>query len=144
LFNIEIYRKYVFIPISLFVAFQIFNLAELTKNHDPKNHFANVYNDWSICKENNEINRNIKKYLPNDIKIILNSRESVKTMFYNNDLDVYDRFLTPEEFEYIKRNNLKIAFFPQTIPGRPIPEYVANYPGSFKIPDQIQYKSPLK
>ena len=78
---------------------------------------------------NAEIYRNIKEYLPADVKIVMNvnSFEDTDVMFYHNDLTAYHWTLPEADFKEFEKKKLKIAVF-QNHGNYILPDYVINYP----------------
>jgi 4-amino-4-deoxy-L-arabinose transferase len=78
---------------------------------------------------NNQVFKDIKKYIPEDCKVVMNmnSHEDINLMFYHNDITAYHWTLSEAEFVELEKRKIKIAVF-QEHTVYVIPDYVSKYP----------------
>ncbi len=130
LFHLINYRgvyKILYIPVVLTAVLCCFNLPTITFMHDPHNpNSNNCAIDWTTKAENAEIYRDIKNYLPPNVKILLNANDYVDIMFYNNDIDAYGWIVNEEDFEKIKMRHAPVAILKRS-GDTSLPDYVRDY-----------------
>lgn len=88
---------------------------------------------------NAQIYRDLKKYIPHDVKVVMNmnSFEDIDVMFFNNDLTAYHWTLSEEDFEGFAREKIPIAVF-EPHGNYNLPEYVLRYPYLYIIRKQLR------
>jgi len=128
--------RYLFIPVATILSFTILNLPEITNEHDPANIGHNNWVDYTTKRDNDMVYRNLRKYLPADIKIVLNAKDYEDVMFYNNDMDAYYSYISPEDFEKIKKQHLRVGIF--NTPKNPMPDYIWSYENIYIIQPEIK------
>jgi len=128
--------KYLYMPVAIILAFLMLNLPDITNKHNPQNKDANNWQDWSTKSSNDKVYRQLKKELPPDVKIVMNAKDYTDIMFYNKDIDAYYAYLSPDEFDKIKKQHLRVGIF--NTPINPMPDYIAGYDRLYIIMPQIK------
>lgn len=98
-----------------------------------KNHGSNKYRDIRVS--NATIYRDLHKYLPPNVKVVINAHvyNNIDIMFYNNDLNVYQYCFSEEEFDVaIKKHKTPVAVFKYGAEHK-IPEYITQYKKAYII-----------
>jgi 4-amino-4-deoxy-L-arabinose transferase len=130
-------QKYAFISVTIIIALVIFDLPDITEEHDPNN---NKLNNVAVQTYNTQIYKNIKKYIPADVKVVMNLGamcDEKTLMFFNNDLNAYDYILPEFRINEIKDKGLRIAVFPFK-DGSALPPYIKNYPNLYIIDKKLE------
>ena len=125
--------KYLFIPVSLAVTFQLFNLSQITYLHDPKNNRDN----WCNKAYNTSIYKNVKYRLSPNVKIIFNAKDQIDFMFYNNSIDAYGWVLPKETTNELIKKRVVMAIFGYTQRWE-LPECIAGYDSLYLIQDRFK------
>jgi len=128
--------KYAWAPVSILLALLIFNLPEVTHKHDPSNIAANDGKYWSVKAHNNEVYKNLRKYIPPDVHIVLNAMDYTDIMFYNKDIDAYFSYISPNDFDKLKKQHLHVGVFKN--PTNPMPDYVWSYDNIYVIEAELK------
>jgi 4-amino-4-deoxy-L-arabinose transferase-like glycosyltransferase len=122
--------KYLYIPVLLIVAMVAFDLSEITRQHDPR-HWA----DWKIRSHNEEVYKHLRNYLPERVKLVVNAKDAINIMFYNNDVDAYGWF--PErEYQEVKEKHIPVGIL--QMPEHGIYSFMLPYDSAFVMPAVIE------
>ncbi len=122
--------KFIYIPTLLFIAMVVFDLSEITRQHDP-----GKWEEWKLKSFNERIYKDIRKYLPERIKLVVNAKDYIDIMFYHNDIDAYS-WLPEEEYNEVKRRHLPVGICNPEDKG--IYSYLLPYDSAFIIPVKIK------
>lgn len=103
--------------------------------YDYWKYYYSDQNSWRNDRiYNTEIYKNIKNYIPEDVKLVMNVNgfEDVEIMFYHNDLTAYHFTLQEKDFKELQKRKVKVAVFRKH--GKyELPEYVKSYPYLYVI-----------
>ena len=126
--------KYLYIPMLVTMMFVIFKTPQLTQDHNPANFNGNY---WSVANHNTDIYKDLKKYIPANVKVIINtcSSDYIDVMFYNNDLFSYSGCPSAEDIKAIKQKGYKIAAF-ENHQQYILPDYITSDSSIFIIQQQ--------
>lgn len=133
------FAKFLYIPVAITITIIVFNIPEITATHDPKNLGINS-NFWRYQAHNDEVYRNLKKYIPANTKVVFNmlSFNEVDVMFYNKGIEACAWVPREDDFnKYIKAKNIPIAVF-KAHKEYTIPDYIKDYPLTYIIDKEIQ------
>ncbi|MGN6568132.1 MAG: ArnT family glycosyltransferase, partial [Flavipsychrobacter sp.] len=128
--------KYTYIPITIVCALVLFDLPDITAEHDKKN---TEINNVARQTYNTEIYRKIRSYIPPDTKVVMNLAsmgDAETVMFFNKDITAYDN-LPEYQIEEIKQKGLRLAVFPPN-DGSPLPAYLRTYPNLYIIDKKLE------
>lgn len=137
--SIPCYGNVMFTLLTIICCVFIFRPDILYAHHDPESEYrkARIHNT--------EVYKNIRNYIPKDVKIIQNasSMHDIDIMFYNNDINAYQYCFWPQDFEKeIVDKIIPIAAF-KNRPGYTLPYYIKNYDHTTIINADIIDTSPL-
>jgi hypothetical protein len=128
--------KYGYGPAALLLSFNILYLPEITNQHDPHNRNHNNFEDWTTKRNNEVIYRNLEKNIPPDVRVIMNAKDCVNIMFYNNDIDAYPWYLSEADFNKLKQMHARVGVFAQ--PLNPVPGYMRGYDNLYVIDADVR------
>lgn len=127
--------KYLYIPVVIAMAMTVFDLPEITQAHDP----SYAPNGWKINAYNARMYKNVKKYIPADVKVVINTNSfnDIDVMFFNKGIDAYAWSLDEQTFKIVKDENIRIAAF-RSHNGYGISPEVAAYKNLYIIPIDLK------
>jgi hypothetical protein len=126
-------RSYLIVPVMALALYFSLNPIQIKGYLSPDNteRNARIYNA--------SIYRNLKSYLPDSIRVVMNmnSFEDIDVMFYNNDLTAYHWTLPETDLQELAHKKIPIAVFEAH--GKYIlPDSVLSYPYLFIIPKKLK------
>jgi hypothetical protein len=124
--------NYIYLPALVTVSLLVFNLSDITYKHDPKHELANDFMDWSNKTYTDSIYKNIYKFISPNVHLVMNVKNSIGFMFYNNKTDAYSWVLSAEDFEKFKVEHKPVAVF--LMEKEKLPANVASYDSLYIIP----------
>lgn len=128
--------KFIYLPVVFIAALCCLDVANITFQHDPANRNSNAGSDWQSKYNNARVFKNIKQHLPRGAQVMLNVRDNIEFMFYNNDLDAYNE-LDEEKFGMIKAKHLP-AVYMEGYGETTIPAYIASYDSLYVVVAHLQ------
>lgn len=110
-----------------------FNPEKLQLNHNPDN------SDRINRIQNAQIYKNLKSYIPSNVKIVLNTNdyEDFTAMFYNNNLSVYSGLINKKIIDSLNSNHVPFAVF-EDRDKYALPESITNSPTVFIIHKKLK------
>jgi len=129
--------KYAYIPLAIVSALVLFDLPDITAEHDKKN---TELNNVASQTYNARIYRDIKEYIPSDATVVMNLAslgDAETVMFFNKDITAYDYVPAVYQIDEIKQKGLRIAVFPPK-DGKALPDYLQGYPNLYIINKQLK------
>lgn len=133
LLKIRLAGKIIFMAAILTFAYVLLDIPKIELRHNSDNpyRYNKIYNT--------NIYKNLHKTLPKDIKVLMNLGPlgDVELMFYNPGINAFHYIYSQDEFEVLKKDNIRIGVF-KSRPAFEVPDYIKNYPGTFIIDQKLE------
>src|SRR5690606_9557914 len=115
------------------VIYFIMDVKQIYTAHDRNN------GDWQVRAYNADIYRNLRKYIPSNMKIVGNCKqyEDINVMFYNRGITAYHYNFSEKELAIIDSKKIPIAVF-KTHVGYPVPYHIESYPRTYIIDKELK------
>jgi hypothetical protein len=116
--------KFLYIPVLLALTLLVLSLADITAKHDLRNKDNESY---AAKAQNTKIYRNMGKYLPPNVQVVMNVRDYVDIMYYNKGISAFAWFLSEENINRAKGRHAVIALYPHGPEKGGVPGYIPGY-----------------